>query len=79
MVTTKYSFNVIVTANTKGQDLEDGSLSLMFLMSIIENFAVTFERNIKCIWKKKILNNTLKSYKSDVKVKWQVNYLGRCN
>ena len=64
-------FNVIATANTKGQGSEDGKFigTNVLNEAFLERFPVTFEQKYPSAnIEKKILNNTLKSYgKSDVK------------
>ena len=64
-------FNVIATANTKGQGSEDGKFigTNVLNEAFLERFPVTFEQKYPSVnIEKKILNNTLKSYgKSDVK------------
>ena len=70
-VTPKSGFNVIATANTKGQGSEDGKFigTNVLNEAFLERFPVTFEQKYPSVAiEKKILNNTLKSYgKSDVK------------
>jgi MoxR-like ATPase len=70
-VTPKPGFNVIATANTKGQGSEDGKFigTNVLNEAFLERFPVTFEQKYPSVAiEKKILNNTLKSYgKSDVK------------
>ena len=67
----KQGFNVIATANTKGQGSEDGKFigTNVLNEAFLERFPVTFEQKYPSVKiEKKILNNTLKSYgKSDVK------------
>ena len=67
----KKGFNVIATANTKGQGSEDGKFigTNVLNEAFLERFPVTFEQKYPSVsTEKKILNNTLKSYgKSDVK------------
>ena len=67
----KQGFNVIATANTKGQGSEDGKFigTNVLNEAFLERFPVTFEQKYPSVsTEKKILNNTLKSYgKSDVK------------
>ena len=67
----KDGFNVIATANTKGQGSEDGKFIGTNILNeaFLERFPVTFEQKYPSLSiEKKILNNTLKSYgKSDVK------------
>ena len=64
-------FNVIATANTKGQGSEDGKFigTNVLNEAFLERFPVTFEQSYPSVAiEKKILNNTLKaSGKSDVK------------
>ena len=64
-------FNVIATANTKGQGNEDGKFigTNVLNEAFLERFPITFEQKYPSVnIEKKILNNTLKSYgKSDVK------------
>jgi len=64
-------FNVIATANTKGQGSEDGKFigTNVLNEAFLERFPITFEQKYPSVSiEKKILNNTLKSYgKSDVK------------
>ena len=64
-------FNVIATANTKGQGSEDGKFigTNVLNEAFLERFPVTFEQTYPSVAiEKKILNNTLKaSGKSDVK------------
>ena len=64
-------FNVVATANTKGQGSEDGKFigTNVLNEAFLERFPVTFEQKYPSAnIEKKILNNTLKSYgKSDVK------------
>jgi len=64
-------FNVIATANTKGQGSEDGKFigTNVLNEAFLERFPITFEQKYPSVnIEKKILNNTLKSYgKSDVK------------
>ena len=64
-------FNVIATANTKGQGSEDGKFIGTNILNeaFLERFPVTFEQKYPSVSiEKKILNNTLKlSGKSDVK------------
>ena len=64
-------FNVIATANTKGQGSEDGKFIGTNILNeaFLERFPVTFEQKYPSVSiEKKILNNTLKSMgKSDVK------------
>ena len=64
-------FNVIATANTKGQGSDDGKFigTNVLNEAFLERFPVTFEQNYPSVAiEKKILNNTLKaSGKSDVK------------
>ena len=67
----KQGFNVIATANTKGQGSEDGKFigTNVLNEAFLERFPVTFEQKYPSVAiEKKILNNTLKSYgKSDAK------------
>ena len=67
----KEGFNVIATANTKGQGSEDGKFigTNVLNEAFLERFPVTFEQKYPTTaTEKKILVNTLKSYgKSDVK------------
>ena len=67
----KKGFNVIATANTKGQGSEDGKFigTNVLNEAFLERFPVTFEQKYPSVKiENKILNNTLKSYgKSDVK------------
>ena len=67
----KQGFNVIATANTKGQGPEDGKFigTNVLNEAFLERFPVTFEQKYPSVKiENKILNNTLKSYgKSDVK------------
>ena len=67
----KSGFNVIATANTKGQGSEDGKFigTNVLNEAFLERFPVTFEQRYPSVAiEKKILNNTLKSYgKSDAK------------
>ena len=67
----KKGFNVIATANTKGQGSEDGKFigTNVLNEAFLERFPVTFEQKYPSAKiENKILNNTLKSYgKSDVK------------
>jgi MoxR-like ATPase len=67
----KDGFNVIATANTKGQGSEDGKFigTNVLNEAFLERFPVTFEQKYPTVaTEKKILVNTLKSYgKSDVK------------
>jgi len=67
----KSGFNVIATANTKGQGSEDGKFigTNVLNEAFLERFPVTFEQKYPSVAiEKKILNNTLKSYgKSDAK------------
>ena len=67
----KKGFNVIATANTKGQGSEDGKFigTNVLNEAFLERFPVTFEQKYPSVAiEKKILNNTLKSYgKSDAK------------
>ncbi len=67
----KDGFNVIATANTKGQGSEDGKFigTNVLNEAFLERFPVTFEQKYPSVSiEKKILNNTLKSYgKSDAK------------
>ena len=67
----KSGFNVIATANTKGQGSEDGKFigTNVLNEAFLERFPVTFEQQYPSVKiENKILNNTLKSYgKSDVK------------
>ena len=67
----KLGFNVVATANTKGQGSEDGKFIGTNILNeaFLERFPVTFEQKYPSISiEKKILNNTLKSMgKSDVK------------
>ena len=67
----KDGFNVIATANTKGQGSEDGKFigTNVLNEAFLERFPVTFEQKYPTTaTEKKILVNTLKSYgKSDVK------------
>jgi hypothetical protein len=64
-------FNVIATANTKGQGSEDGKFigTNVLNEAFLERFPITFEQKYPSMSiEKKILVNTLKSYgKSDVK------------
>ena len=64
-------FNVIATANTKGQGSDDGKFigTNVLNEAFLERFPVTFEQTYPSVAiEKKILNNTLKaSSKSDVK------------
>ena len=64
-------FNVIATANTKGQGRDDGKFigTNVLNEAFLERFPVTFEQTYPSVAiEKKILNNTLKaSGKSDVK------------
>ena len=64
-------FNVVATANTKGQGSEDGKFIGTNILNeaFLERFPVTFEQKYPSVSiEKKILNNTLKSMgKSDVK------------
>ena len=64
-------FNVIATANTKGQGSDDGKFigTNVLNEAFLERFPVTFEQSYPSVAiEKKILNNTLKaSGKSDVK------------
>jgi len=64
-------FNVIATANTKGQGSEDGKFigTNVLNEAFLERFPITFEQKYPSVGiEKKILNNTLKSYgKSDAK------------
>jgi len=64
-------FNVIATANTKGQGSDDGKFigTNVLNEAFLERFPVTFEQSYPSVSiEKKILNNTLKaSGKSDVK------------
>ena len=64
-------FNVIATANTKGQGSDDGKFigTNVLNEAFLERFPVTFEQKYPSVSiEKKILNNTLKaSGKSDVK------------
>ena len=64
-------FNVIATANTKGQGSDDGKFigTNVLNEAFLERFPVTFEQKYPSVAiEKKILNNTLKaSGKSDVK------------
>ena len=64
-------FNVIATANTKGQGRDDGKFigTNVLNEAFLERFPVTFEQSYPSVAiEKKILNNTLKaSGKSDVK------------
>ena len=64
-------FNVIATANTKGQGSEDGKFigTNVLNEAFLERFPVTFEQKYPSVSiEKKILNNTLKSYgKTDAK------------
>ena len=66
----KEGFNVIATANTKGQGSEDGKFigTNVLNEAFLERFPVTFEQKYPTTaTEKKILVNTLKSYgKSDV-------------
>ena len=70
-VTPKSGFNVIATANTKGQGSEDGKFigTNVLNEAFLERFPVTFEQKYPSVKiENKILNNTLKSYgKSDAK------------
>ena len=67
----KDGFNVVATANTKGQGSEDGKFigTNVLNEAFLERFPVTFEQKYPTVaTEKKILDNTLKSYgKSDVK------------
>ena len=67
----KAGFNVVATANTKGQGSEDGKFIGTNILNeaFLERFPVTFEQKYPSVSiEKKILNNTLKSMgKSDVK------------
>jgi len=67
----KDGFNVVATANTKGQGSEDGKFigTNVLNEAFLERFPVTFEQKYPTVaTEKKILVNTLKSYgKSDVK------------
>ena len=67
----KSGFNVIATANTKGQGSEDGKFigTNVLNEAFLERFPVTFEQKYPSVKiENKILNNTLKSYgKSDAK------------
>ena len=67
----KDGFNVIATANTKGQGSEDGKFIGTNILNeaFLERFPVTFEQKYPSVSiEKKILNNTLKvAGKSDVK------------
>ena len=67
----KQGFNVVATANTKGQGSEDGKFigTNVLNEAFLERFPVTFEQKYPSVKiENKILNNTLKSYgKSDVK------------
>ena len=66
----KQGFNVIATANTKGQESEDGKfIGTNVLNEAFLKDLVTFEQKYPSVKiENKILNNTLKSYgKSDVK------------
>ena len=67
----KQGFNVIATANTKGQGSEDGKFigTNVLNEAFLERFPITFEQKYPSVSiEKKILNNTLKSYgKSDAK------------
>jgi len=67
----KDGFNVVATANTKGQGSEDGKFigTNVLNEAFLERFPVTFEQKYPSVaTEKKILVNTLKSYgKSDVK------------
>ena len=67
----KDGFNVVATANTKGQGSEDGKFigTNVLNEAFLERFPVTFEQKYPAVsTEKKILVNTLKSYgKSDVK------------
>ena len=64
-------FNVMATANTKGQGSEDGKFigTNVLNEAFLERFPITFEQKYPSVSiEKKILNNTLKSYgKSDAK------------
>lgn len=64
-------FNVIATANTKGQGSDDGKFigTNVLNEAFLERFPVTFEQKYPSVAiEKKILNNTLKAFgKSDVK------------
>ena len=64
-------FNVIATANTKGQGSEDGKFigTNVLNEAFLERFPITFEQKYPSVnIEKKILNNTLKSYgKSEIK------------
>ena len=56
-------FNVVATANTKGQGSEDGKFIGTNILNeaFLERFPVTFEQQYNCIkTEQKILNNTLK-------------------
>jgi hypothetical protein len=70
-VKSKDGFNVIATANTKGQGSEDGKFigTNVLNEAFLERFPITFEQKYPSVSiEKKILNNTLKSYgKSDAK------------
>ena len=67
----KLGFNVIATANTKGQGSEDGKFIGTNILNeaFLERFPVTFEQSYpQAKVEKKILNNTLKAAgKQDVK------------
>ena len=67
----KLGFNVVATANTKGQGSDDGKFigTNVLNEAFLERFPVTFEQKYPSVKiENKILNNTLKSYgKSDVK------------
>jgi MoxR-like ATPase len=64
-------FNVMATANTKGQGSDDGKFigTNVLNEAFLERFPITFEQKYPSVSiEKKILNNTLKSYgKSDAK------------
>ena len=66
-----HGFNVVATANTKGQGSDDGKFigTNVLNEAFLERFPVTFEQKYPSVKiENKILNNTLKSYgKSDVK------------
>ena len=67
----KDGFNIVATANTKGQGSEDGKFigTNVLNEAFLERFPITFEQKYPSVAiEKKILNNTLKSYgKSDAK------------
>jgi hypothetical protein len=61
----KDGFNVIATANTKGQGSEDGKFigTNVLNEAFLERFPITFEQKYPSVSiEKKILNNTLNSY-----------------